>query len=68
MDTREKYKEYVNTAFVAAVDPLVIERAEGATYYGEDGSSYIDCWAGIAVVNNGHGNEAVILIHFMRYP
>ena len=60
MDTREKYKEYVNTAFVAAVDPLVIERAEGATYYGEDGSSYIDCWAGIAVVNNGHGNEAVI--------
>jgi 4-aminobutyrate aminotransferase len=60
MDTREKYKEFVNTAFVAAVDPLVIEKAEGATYYGEDGSSYIDCWAGIAVVNNGHCNEAVI--------
>lgn len=60
MDTREKYKEFVNTAFVAAVDPLVIERAEGATYYGEDGSSYIDCWAGIAVVNNGHCNETVI--------
>jgi 4-aminobutyrate aminotransferase len=60
MDTREKYREFVNTAFVAAVDPLVIERAEGATYYGEDGSSFIDCWAGIAVVNNGHCNEAVI--------
>ena len=60
MDTREKYREYVNTAFVAAVDPLVIEKAEGATYYGEDGSSYIDCWAGIAVVNSGHCNEAVV--------
>jgi 4-aminobutyrate aminotransferase len=60
MNTKEKYKEYVNTAFVAAVDPLVIERAEGATYYGDDGRSYIDCWAGIAVVNNGHCNEAVI--------
>jgi 4-aminobutyrate aminotransferase/(S)-3-amino-2-methylpropionate transaminase len=60
MDTREKYQEFVNTAFVAAVDPLVIEKAEGATYYGEDGGSYIDCWAGIAVVNSGHCNEAVL--------
>ena len=60
MDTREKYEEYVNTAFLPAVDPLVIDRAEGATYFGSDGSSFIDCFAGISVVNTGHANEAVL--------
>ena len=56
MDTKEKYEKYVNTGFLPAVDPLVIDRAEGATYYGKDGSSFIDCFAGISVVNAGHGN------------
>jgi 4-aminobutyrate aminotransferase/(S)-3-amino-2-methylpropionate transaminase len=60
VDTREKYEEYVNTAFLPAVDPLVIDRAEGATYFGSDGSSFIDCFAGISVVNTGHANEAVL--------
>ncbi len=27
VDTREKYDTYVNTAFLPAVDPLVIDRA-----------------------------------------
>jgi len=39
---------------------VVIERASGATVYDEDGSTYIDCFAGISVTNAGHGNEAVI--------
>ena len=60
MDTREKYKKYVNTGFMQAVDPLVIDRAEGATYFGDDGSSFIDCFAGISVVNTGHANETVL--------
>ena len=60
MDTKEKYEKYVNTGFLPAVDPLVIDRAEGATYYGKDGSSFIDCFAGISVVNSGHGNEQVL--------
>jgi len=60
MDTKEKYENYVNTGFVPAVDPLVIDRAEGATYYGKDGNSFIDCFAGISVVNSGHGNEQVL--------
>jgi 4-aminobutyrate aminotransferase-like enzyme len=60
MDTREKYEKYVNTAFLPAVDPLVIDRADGATYFGADGSSFIDCFAGISVVNTGHANEKVI--------
>jgi 4-aminobutyrate aminotransferase/(S)-3-amino-2-methylpropionate transaminase len=60
VDTREKYAKYVNTAFLPAVDPLVVDRAEGATYFGDDGSSFIDCFAGISVVNTGHGNEQVM--------
>ncbi len=60
MDTREKYEKYVNTAFLSAVDPLVVDRAEGATYFAKDGSSFIDCFAGISVVNAGHANEEVL--------
>ena len=60
MDTREKYSKYVNTAFLPAVDPLVVDRADGATYFGVDGSRFIDCFAGISVVNTGHANEAVL--------
>jgi 4-aminobutyrate aminotransferase len=60
MNTHEKYAKYVNTGFLPAVDPLVIDRAEGATYYGKDGSSFIDCFAGISVVNSGHANERVL--------
>lgn len=60
MDTKEKYREYVNTAFLVAVEPVVMQSASGATCYDEDGSSYIDCFSGISVTNAGHGNEAVI--------
>lgn len=60
MDTVEKYKNYVNTAFMTGVEPVVIDRAENATYFDTQGNSYIDCFSGISVVNVGHGNEAVI--------
>jgi 4-aminobutyrate aminotransferase len=60
MDTIEKYHEYVNTSMVKAVEPVVIERAEGSTYYDEVGNSYLDCFSGISVTNVGHGNKVVI--------
>ena len=60
MDTKEKYKTYVNTSFVSAVEPVVMESARGTTCYDEDGCAYIDCFAGISVTNTGHGNKAVI--------
>ncbi len=59
MSTKDKYKQFVNTAFVGAVEPVVIENAEGANYFDEDGTKYLDCFAGISVVNSGHGNEMV---------
>ena len=60
MDTIEKYRKYVNTSFVKAVEPVVIDRAMGATYIDPDGVEYLDVFSGIAVVNSGHGNREVI--------
>ena len=59
-DTMQKYSDYVITGFVKAIQPIVIERAEGAIVTGTDGRDYIDCFAGIAVVNAGHCNLEVI--------
>jgi 4-aminobutyrate aminotransferase / (S)-3-amino-2-methylpropionate transaminase / 5-aminovalerate transaminase len=59
-DTMQKYSDYVITGFVKAIQPIVIERAEGAIVTGSDGRDYIDCFAGIAVVNAGHCNPEVI--------
>src|SRR4051812_33891019 len=59
-ETIAKYREYVNTSFVAAVEPVVVERAEGAKIWDSDGTEYIDCFAGIAVNNAGHRHPKVI--------
>jgi len=58
--TIAKYKEYVTTSFVAAIEPVVVERAQGATIWDADGTEYIDCFAGISVVNAGHRHPRVI--------
>src|SRR5215218_7090863 len=58
--TIAKYKEFVITSFVAAVEPVVVERAEGAKVWDADGTEYIDCFAGIAVVNAGHRHPRVV--------
>ncbi len=60
MDTIEKYGQYVNTSMLAGIAPVVFERAEGATIFGEDKRKYIDCFAGISVTSVGHGNPEVI--------
>ena len=59
MDTQEKYARYVNTSFVKAIEPVVVERAAGAEIFGADGQTYLDCFAGIAVVNAGHVHPRV---------
>jgi 4-aminobutyrate aminotransferase len=59
MDTVGKYARYVNTSFVKAIEPIVIQRAEGAIITAADGRQYLDCFAGIAVVNAGHVNPKV---------
>jgi 4-aminobutyrate aminotransferase len=59
-DTIQKYKDYVMTGFVKSVAPIVIERASGATVTDVNGREYLDCFAGISVVNAGHGNPQVV--------
>ena len=59
MDTREKYDRYVMTSFTAGIEPIEVASAEGARVVDADGRSYIDCYAGISVVNAGHGAAEV---------
>jgi 4-aminobutyrate aminotransferase len=58
--TIELYDKYVTTSFVAALEPVVVDRAEGAKLWDVDGTEYIDCFAGIAVNNAGHRHPKVI--------
>jgi 4-aminobutyrate aminotransferase / (S)-3-amino-2-methylpropionate transaminase / 5-aminovalerate transaminase len=58
--TIQQYRDYVMTGFVKAVQPVVVERAQGATITDIEGKEYIDCFAGISVVNTGHCNPEVI--------
>ena len=59
-DTIQKYKDYVMTGFMKSVVPIVIDRASGATVTDINGREYLDCFAGISVVNAGHCNPSVI--------
>ena len=58
--TVARYRDFVTTSFVAAVEPVAVARAEGATVWDQDGTEYVDCFAGIAVVNAGHRHPKVI--------
>ena len=43
-----------------AVDPIVIDRAEGIYMWDTDGKRYIDGCAGLLNINIGHGNRHVL--------
>ena len=59
-DTLHKYRDYVITSFLKSVAPIVIDRGSGATVTDINGREYLDCFAGISVVNAGHCNPQVI--------
>jgi 4-aminobutyrate aminotransferase len=59
-ETIDLYGKYVTTSFVASIEPVVVDRAEGAKLWDVDGTEYIDCFAGIAVNNAGHRHPKVI--------
>jgi 4-aminobutyrate aminotransferase len=59
-ETIDRYGKYVTTSFVASLEPVVVDRAEGAKLWDVDGTEYIDCFAGIAVNNAGHRHPKVI--------
>ncbi|HJT00162.1 MAG TPA: aspartate aminotransferase family protein [Terriglobales bacterium] len=59
-NTIQKYSDYVITSFMKSVQPLVVERASGASVTDVNGREYVDCFAGISVVNAGHNHPKVI--------
>ncbi|MGE5204352.1 MAG: aspartate aminotransferase family protein [Chlamydiota bacterium] len=58
--TIQKYSDYVITSFMKSVQPVIVERAAGATITDVNGREYLDCFAGISVVNAGHNHPKVI--------
>jgi 4-aminobutyrate aminotransferase len=59
-DTIQKYKDYVMTGFMKSMVPIVVDHALGAVITDVQGREYLDCFAGISVVNAGHCNPEVI--------
>jgi 4-aminobutyrate aminotransferase len=75
-NTIQQYKDYVMTGFLKSVAPIVIDHAKDCTITDVNGREYLDCFAGISVVNAGHNNPHVIeaakkqmdkLIHCQSY-
>jgi 4-aminobutyrate aminotransferase len=60
MNIIDKYRRYVNTNAVKKIQPIVIDRAEGAVVWDESGREYLDLFSGISVVNAGHCRPEVI--------
>lgn len=60
METKKLYDEYLITSMVAGFDPVEVDRASGTRIYGKDGKEYLDCFAGISVVNAGHCHPKII--------
>lgn len=44
VNTVEKYNEYVNISMVAAIQPVVFDRTEGALVFDENGRDILKCW------------------------
>ncbi len=58
-DTVQQYKDFLITSFTKAVQPVVVESARGCVIRDASGKEYLDCFAGISVVNAGHCNPKV---------
>jgi 4-aminobutyrate aminotransferase / (S)-3-amino-2-methylpropionate transaminase / 5-aminovalerate transaminase len=59
MDTVEKYRRFVMTSSLGAMEPITVAQAHGATVTADDGATYTDLFSGISVVNTGHVHPRV---------
>lgn len=75
-EVMQKAKKYLITSMVSKIEPVVIDEASGAIVKDVTGKEYIDCFAGISVVNAGHChpeiveaaiNQAKKLVHACSY-
>jgi len=58
--TVQQYRDHVITSFVKSVQPVVVDSAQGCIIRDVSGREYLDCFAGISVVNAGHCNPKII--------
>ena len=68
MKTKQLYDEFLITSMVAGFEPVEIMSASGTTIVGADGTSYLDCFSGISVVNAGHGHPRVLAAAARQNP
>ncbi len=61
-DIKRMDRQHVVYSWAAqgAVDPIVVDRADGIYFWDTDGKRYIDFCAGLLCVNIGHGNKHVL--------
>ena len=52
-------KEYLITSMLSKLQPVVIDKADQCSIWDVDGKEYLDCFAGISVVNAGHNNPEI---------
>ncbi len=60
METKKLYDEYLITSMVAGFDPVEVDHAKGSRVFDKNGTEYLDCFAGISVVNAGHGHPKIL--------
>jgi 4-aminobutyrate aminotransferase len=60
LSTAEKYARYVNLSSVAGLEPVTIARGRGAEVWDAEGRRYVDGFAGVSVINTGHGHPRVV--------
>jgi len=60
LSTADKYARYVNLSSIAGLEPITIARGRGAELWDTEGRRFVDCFAGIAVVNTGHGHPRLV--------
>ena len=56
----EKTNKYLITSMLTKMQPVAIAEAKGATVKDVTGKEYIDCFAGIAVINAGHCQPDIV--------
>lgn len=59
-------KEYLITSMIERLEPVVIDRGDGALIYDVEGREYIDLFAGISVVSTGHARKEVVEAAFKQ--
>lgn len=55
-----KTNKFLITSMVGKLEPIVVNEAKGAIIRDVTGKEYIDCFAGISVVNAGHCHPEII--------